>query len=152
MQGVRTSSKKIFHCHSSNCLYFCAVRTILHLICITAVLAQSTFGTWTWLSYEWNKSEITRLFCINKDKPTMHCNGSCHLKKELEKTESTPKNAKSASFKTEVLIYDLPQPVELFTNQAWEWQPKPTSFTRIQPTLLGFLKPHFHPPGLTVVS
>lgn len=32
-----------------------------------------------------NQEEIAAEFCVNKAKPEMHCNGQCHLKKELEK-------------------------------------------------------------------
>ncbi len=34
-----------------------------------------------------NQDEIAKKYCVNKDKPEMHCNGQCHLKKELQKTQ-----------------------------------------------------------------
>jgi hypothetical protein len=41
--------------------------------------------------YEINKKTITAAFCENKMKPAMHCNGKCHLKKELQKQEKSEK-------------------------------------------------------------
>ncbi|MBW6481866.1 MAG: hypothetical protein K0B10_02280 [Vicingaceae bacterium] len=35
-----------------------------------------------------NQSEIIKLFCINKDKPELKCNGKCHLAQELKKVEA----------------------------------------------------------------
>lgn len=34
-----------------------------------------------------NQDKIIAEFCINKDKPEMHCNGHCHLKNELERSQ-----------------------------------------------------------------
>ncbi|MCB9034302.1 MAG: hypothetical protein H6553_10725 [Chitinophagales bacterium] len=35
--------------------------------------------------YQLNKTYITKVYCENKDKPEMHCDGQCHLEKTLEK-------------------------------------------------------------------
>jgi hypothetical protein len=46
------------------------------------------------LNYHYYAEEV----CINKDKPEMHCNGQCHLKKEIKKIydeETTPNKKKS---------------------------------------------------------
>lgn len=37
------------------------------------------------LDYAINSDYIADNFCINKDKPEMHCDGKCHVKKEMEK-------------------------------------------------------------------
>ncbi|RUT73112.1 hypothetical protein DLK05_15030 [Ancylomarina longa] len=72
--------------------------------------------------------------CENKDKPEMHCNGKCHLKKQIlehEKKEST--NEKVLSEK-EPLLY-------LFTTKNYY---KPPFYQK--PRLLKLLSPQFHPP------
>ncbi|RMH65462.1 MAG: hypothetical protein D6677_02410 [Calditrichaeota bacterium] len=38
-----------------------------------------------YIEYELNKAYIASTLCVNKDKPEMHCEGRCHLKKELQK-------------------------------------------------------------------
>ena len=37
--------------------------------------------------YQLNKAKITRLYCINRDKPAMHCEGKCYLQEQLEKAQ-----------------------------------------------------------------
>ena len=37
--------------------------------------------------YLLNSDLITKLFCVNKEKPAMKCNGKCHLAKQLKKDE-----------------------------------------------------------------
>lgn len=51
--------------------------------------------------------------CVNKNKPELECNGSCHLKKELAKTaqDENPFSAKK-TFQTQVEV--------LFFNQ-YDW-------------------------------
>lgn len=42
---------------------------------------------WLVVSYELNKDYIATTFCENKEKPKLQCDGQCHLKKQLDKTE-----------------------------------------------------------------
>lgn len=65
----------------------------------------------TIVHYQWNKKEITAKFCINKNKPKVHCNGKCHLKKQLKNIEevgqpsSNPNQSKEIKyFATEPFI------------------------------------------------
>lgn len=46
--------------------------------------------------YLLNYDYIVKELCVNKDKPVMHCNGKCHLMKELAKNaaEDTPSSEK----------------------------------------------------------
>jgi hypothetical protein len=39
------------------------------------------------MDYAINYDYISKVLCINKDKPELKCNGKCHLMKELAKTE-----------------------------------------------------------------
>ncbi|MNF25778.1 hypothetical protein D3C85_398330 [compost metagenome] len=43
------------------------------------------------LEYVVNYEYISKVLCINKDKPKMHCNGKCHLMKELAKASDAEK-------------------------------------------------------------
>lgn len=56
--------------------------------------------------YEWNKTYISQVLCENKNKPQSHCNGKCHLKKQLakdEKRENAPAN--NLKGKTEIQLF-----------------------------------------------
>lgn len=58
-----------------------------------------------------NQDYIAEVLCINKDKPEMKCNGKCHLKKELKKTEDPVENPKTefVQLRNEILYYQHPQ-------------------------------------------
>jgi len=43
------------------------------------------------LEYVINYDYISKTLCINKAKPKMHCNGKCHLMKELAKASESEK-------------------------------------------------------------
>lgn len=40
------------------------------------------------IHFEWNRTEITELFCINKDEPELGCKGQCVLMKRLNEHKS----------------------------------------------------------------
>ncbi|OOB82044.1 hypothetical protein BZL53_11755 [Flavobacterium columnare] len=43
------------------------------------------------IDYVVNYNYIAEVLCVNKDKPTLECNGKCHLMKELAKVSETEK-------------------------------------------------------------
>lgn len=43
------------------------------------------------LEYVVNYEYISKVLCINKDKPKLQCNGKCHLMKELAKASAAEK-------------------------------------------------------------
>lgn len=66
-----------------------------------------------------NYDYITKVLCVNKAKPMMHCNGKCHLMKELAKTAEHEKplsQKKSNLAEAEVLFLE---PVASFTFQPF---------------------------------
>lgn len=60
------------------------------------------------IEYVVNYDYITKVLCVNKDKPLTHCNGKCHLMKELakeaESNKPTVPNKKGSSAETETLF------------------------------------------------
>lgn len=75
-----------------------------------------------WVNYEYIAKEL----CENKAKPEMHCDGKCHLKKELAKASEEDKpisSDKKATSKqeSEVLFFEskttlISNPILLFTS------------------------------------
>ncbi len=61
------------------------------------------------LDYAINYNYISKVLCKNKDKPKMHCNGKCHLMKELAKASEQEKpifpNKKTSMQEQEVLFF-----------------------------------------------
>ena len=62
------------------------------------------------LEYVVNYEYISKVLCINKDKPKMQCNGKCHLMKELAKASDAEKPLSSDKKGTapilDVLIFE----------------------------------------------
>lgn len=44
------------------------------------------------LNYALNKDSITALFCVNKERPELKCDGKCHLGKQLNETTESPES------------------------------------------------------------
>lgn len=66
---------------------------ILSIIVLTSILLQSFGKVIIYVNYELNLDYIIRTYCVNKSNPAKHCDGKCHLTKQLqeeEKQESTP--------------------------------------------------------------
>ena len=61
------------------------------------------------LEYISHKESITEKYCENKDKPELHCNGKCHLKKEIAKKvkSNNEKNTKDSKNKTNNFKFQL---------------------------------------------
>jgi hypothetical protein len=69
------------------------------------------------LDYVVNYDYISKELCVNKDKPKMHCNGKCHLIKELAKTSEQEKpissDKKSTPLEKEVLFFQEIKSIEI---------------------------------------
>jgi len=78
------------------------------------------------IDYIVNYEYISKVLCVNKDKPKMHCNGKCHLMKELAKASENEKpispEKKVTSQESEVLFLEEIKsfkiaPVYFYNNQ-----------------------------------
>lgn len=58
------------------------------------------------LAFKINQEYITANFCVNKDKPEMHCNGRCVLAGKLKKAEQNEEKQRAENMeKTSVLFF-----------------------------------------------
>ncbi len=60
------------------------------------------------IDYKINYEYISEVLCINKEKPSLNCNGKCHLKKELDKAAKEEKKNTQLGTNLEILFYDEP--------------------------------------------
>jgi hypothetical protein len=61
------------------------------------ILLQSFSQEVLVLNYQVNKARITQLFCVNKARPRLHCNGKCYLAKQLRKANGDSDKAPAAA-------------------------------------------------------
>ena len=103
---------------------------------LTALLLFQTLGQELLvLDYAVNKAKITRLYCVNKSRPQLHCDGKCYLAKKLRraaKHESKAPNGAPAKLKFEALLplrLVPPAPVADFPAVARYARPTPTPYS-----------------------
>lgn len=63
------------------------MKKLISISLLVAFCVQIFIQSWIVQYYQLNKEYISEVLCINKNKPAMHCDGKCFLKKELEKQE-----------------------------------------------------------------
>lgn len=96
------------------------------------------------VEYEMNKDYIVKNLCVNRDNPKSCCNGICHLKKELAKSdESEDSTTNNHSKKTQT------QPVDEFTK-APEKKFKETTQKHQYPTIAFNMKVCLFTPSVFV--
>jgi hypothetical protein len=71
--------------------YLCHVKKLIFIL-ILAIFLKPIFPV---IEYMVNYEYISKVLCENKAKPIMHCNGKCHLMKELAKANENDKPATS---------------------------------------------------------
>lgn len=71
------------------------------------------------VDYVMNYEYISKVLCVNKEIPKMHCNGKCHLMKELAKASENEKpissDKKSSVQEHEVLFFQSISTLEIVT-------------------------------------
>jgi hypothetical protein len=87
-------------------IYICTVKKILFLLALFVFLKPAL----PVIGYVVNYEYITKVLCVNKEKPKLHCNGKCQLMKELAKTSESENpissNKKTANQELEVLFFE----------------------------------------------
>ncbi|TDK43457.1 hypothetical protein [Algoriphagus formosus] len=68
-------------------------KAIIHILLISLVLLNGMGYTLIQAHFYWDREEITALYCINKDKPEMECDGKCELSKRLSEAKDLPANS-----------------------------------------------------------
>ncbi|HEY4798797.1 MAG TPA: hypothetical protein VII99_06935 [Bacteroidia bacterium] len=63
------------------------MKKVIAIVLAAGILFQSFSKVIIFFNYEVNKDFIAQNLCVNRNKPQMHCNGLCHLKKQFAKAE-----------------------------------------------------------------
>ncbi len=96
------------------------------------------------IDFKINQEFIAKVLCINKDKPELKCNGQCHLKKELSKSEEKEKEAPQSIQLKEQMQFtpkSIRTSLQLFPCAVQSSYPYMMPFSGAQ-----FFKDIFHPP------
>lgn len=63
------------------------IKPVISILLLAVLVAGIGIKSVLTIHYFVNKAEIIELFCINKEKPKLQCNGKCHLAEELKEVE-----------------------------------------------------------------
>lgn len=101
------------------------------------------------LDYIVNYDYIANELCENKAKPQMHCNGKCHLMKELAKASEDEKpqsDKKSVHHETEVLFCEVLDVFSFSQSSFISVCKNETAYSNLYSNLNAIS--FFHPPAL----
>lgn len=60
---------------------------LFSIIILSAFLLQTFSKLIIYVNYELNLDYIIKTYCINKNDPSKHCDGKCHLTKQLQEED-----------------------------------------------------------------
>jgi hypothetical protein len=116
----------------------------ISILILTGILLQTFSKVIIYVNYEINLDYIVQTFCVNKNDPSKHCDGKCHLIKQLqeeEKQESLPGNSRDE--RPELPLFSESCNSFLFNSYA----SKEYIFTEYQLSkTISPVFPFFHPP------
>ncbi|MBK9733043.1 MAG: hypothetical protein IPO83_17460 [Chitinophagaceae bacterium] len=70
------------------------------------IVLQSLSLLYVQCEFNINQAYIARVLCINRDKPQMHCDGKCYLKKEIDRNaEKENSHQKEISSYTSITLF-----------------------------------------------
>ncbi|MDO7877397.1 hypothetical protein Q5H93_21835 [Hymenobacter sp. ASUV-10] len=100
------------------------------------------------VDYALNKARITRLYCVNKARPRLHCNGRCYLAQKLRKAAETEKKAPAGPEKVKYEV--LPTAAAFVPRRPQQWPAPTPRFAALRGSCYAFapVRGVFHPPAV----
>ena len=80
--------------------------------------------SYMFMSYKLDPIGFIENYCVNKDKPELHCNGKCHLKKVSQSSDNEKEAVKFLNY--EVLLFH--QLIEDYQIHTFVFIPKKKTF------------------------
>src|SRR5690606_923264 len=75
------------------------VHRLLAILLICSLFTENISRLLITAAFELNQQYIIEYFCVNKDKPMLHCDGKCYLAKKLKEAEEKEKKSEKESLK-----------------------------------------------------
>jgi len=102
--------------------------------------------------YKIDQKRITEEKCINKDRPSLKCNGKCFLAKQLKRIENLESNKLPSKKSNPYTIKFEVQYSTRFSSIDYQYSINDVSnihcFSYDEPISMVFLKSVFHPPAI----
>lgn len=97
--------------------------TILSFVLALTMLFNSLQLSFTYAYYYLDKADFIDMLCVNKDKPEMHCDGKCQLKKVAQNNNAntgTDKVPTKMNNLKEVILFVVEQTTYSFLSNPLE--------------------------------
>lgn len=75
-----------------------AIRKVSVILVVSLLAVKSMIAPILFVKYEFSKDYIIENYCVNKDKPELHCDGKCYLAKQLKAAEEQDGKAAQSEF------------------------------------------------------
>ncbi|MEZ4962365.1 MAG: hypothetical protein R2830_21230 [Saprospiraceae bacterium] len=104
------------------------MKKFVSIVLALLILAVSAKDLLMWTSFKANQDFIAKVFCINKDKPEVMCNGKCYLDKKIAESKEEKKNdapvpspdeSKQVVYFQEILNIEYSGPVSSFQKTVF---------------------------------
>ncbi|NNM93832.1 MAG: hypothetical protein HKL88_00025 [Bacteroidia bacterium] len=94
------------------------LRRIISILVLFAILVFNFSKLILLGDYELNKQQITELYCVNKDKPMLHCCGKCMLKKKFAEDDTKKNTPAVPDAKNDIQLYNPCNGINLSANEV----------------------------------
>ena len=121
------------------------IKNSLIIFVIINTLCSAFLVPLIYLDYEVRKEYITKVLCINKDKPELQCNGKCVLSQKLEQAKEHEEIPLDVSGKLELSFFFNACLLFEFNNTSFEIDSSQT-ISVLTFLSVGHLIDVFHPP------
>lgn len=86
------------------------IKIISVALLLSVFMIANGLRTFITVSFYYNQTAIAARHCVNKDKPTLKCNGKCYLAKQLKKADAEKEQSSPVEpgrFHFPELFYDV---------------------------------------------
>lgn len=112
---------------------------------IFVVFAMNFSSAFVWVGSKLNQDYITKTLCVNRFKPSLHCNGKCYFMRKIKEVEQKEKSAESQlqKYKFQEAIFNANNDLRFYSRVLLVIKPSAQN-----PVLPLITIPIFQPPPL----
>src|SRR4051812_46679306 len=121
------------------------MKKLVSILFIFSLLLSSLSSSVIYIYYLTNKNYFAQILCENKANPQMHCNGHCHLKKQLDQQQKKEQSAPVGNVKdkTEIVYFYQSPNLNIFSSS----QSNINNFHAAELLTTDYPSSVFHPPS-----
>ena len=104
------------------------MKKILIILLTLFIFLQPFCKSWVFISFKINQDFIAKNLCENRTKPSLHCDGKCHLMKKLKQVDKEEKKQTSKIIKEKLEDLYFYNQTNFNVSQKFDFEVKKQSF------------------------